>query len=74
MIAEDKVRRDLYWALRTRVLTPTEMDEVRQIDYWLAVEPNQSFKELDKKLEFMEAPWLQFKMHLAAERADGGSK
>jgi hypothetical protein len=66
---EEKHRCALYWALRSRVLTIAEMEEVESYDYHLAVEPMQSYNREEKMDEFNAALLQQFKMRLAVERA-----
>jgi hypothetical protein len=44
-------RRDLWWALQTRVLTQEEMAEVRGYGEMINIEPNQPFMEADKQAE-----------------------
>jgi hypothetical protein len=65
---EEQYKRDLYWALRTRVLTLEEMKEVEIYDYTLLTFEGQSYYEKDIKTEFNETLLRQFKMRLAAER------
>lgn len=61
-VQHEQRRRDLYWALRTRILTPEEMEEVRQRDYLLAVQLGVPFYEKDKREEFNNALLMQYKM------------
>lgn len=64
----DQARRDLYWALRTRVLTADEMSRVQQMGLWLVTEENVSYYEADKQRELNDALLQQFKLRIAAEK------
>lgn len=63
-----QARRDLYWALRTRVLTADEMSRVQQMGLWLVTEENTPYYEANKQREFNEALLQQFKLRIAAEK------
>lgn len=58
---------DLVWALRTRVLNPKELDEVRAYGSDLLLHPGQTFYRQDIEKEFNDLMLTQFKIHLAAE-------
>ncbi len=60
-------RRDLYWALRTRVLKSSEMDEVKRYGFRLTVDIGESFSEPEKIAEFNAALLQQFNIRLAVE-------
>lgn len=66
---EEVHRRELYWALRTRVLTIEEWREVEQYDFWLCVEPMCSYHHKDKVEEFNASLLQQFKLRMAVETA-----
>lgn len=66
--AREQQRCDLYWALRSRVLTDQEMQQVEEYDYRLTIGDN-PYNELEKRREFNDALLAQFKLHLAFERA-----
>jgi hypothetical protein len=63
---ERKHRHDLYWALRTRVLTPQEMKEVEQYDYYLVVNEIAGYSQEEKLKEFNDALLQQFKLQAAS--------
>jgi hypothetical protein len=65
----ERHRRDLYWALRSRILTDDEMKEVEQYGDYLNIEPMVSYSSDEKKRELNDALLQQFKLRLAAERA-----
>lgn len=65
----EKHRLELYWALRSRVLSPAEMEEVESYDYHMTVAPMQSYNRQEQIQEFNAALLQQFKMRVAAERA-----
>jgi hypothetical protein len=65
----EKHRRDLYWALRSRVLTDAEMLEVEGYGDRLNIQPMVSYNAEEKKREMNDALLQQFKLRLAAERA-----
>lgn len=60
---------ELYWALRTRVLTSGEMEEVRQHDYSLLTKQWQSYSQSEVQKTFNDALLQQFMIRLAAEKA-----
>lgn len=64
---EQKHKYDLYWALRSRVLTSDEMKEVEQYGIYLIVTPMTPFDESEKNREFNDALLQQFRLRLAAE-------
>lgn len=63
-------RVDLYWALRTRLLTKAEMKEVQEYGYDLTVRMSgnmsDSFNEAEKRREFNEALMGQARLQLLA--------
>jgi hypothetical protein len=61
--------RELYFALRSRVLTESEMARVAEEDYYLIVENNEVFNAKEKRLEFGDALLQQFKMRAIAQGA-----
>jgi hypothetical protein len=63
----DMPRRRLWFALRSRVLTESEMETVFSYDYQLAMEPMNSKSEEQARIEFNAALGNQFNMRLAAE-------
>jgi hypothetical protein len=67
---EAEHRRQLYWALRSRVLTLEEMREVERYDFYLVFDRGHSYKEADKRAEFNAALLQQFRLRLAKEEAD----
>lgn len=62
-------RRDLFWALRSRVLTDAEMTEVDGYRDSLNIEQMVSFNPAEKARELNDALLQQFKLRLAAERS-----
>lgn len=60
--AETKHRSELYWALRTRVLTEVELDEVRRYDYGLLVHYNDPFNPVQVNREYLDALEQQFRL------------
>lgn len=70
----DRKNEELYWALRTRVLTPEEMEEVKRQDYSLLVRTGQSFREAEIRKIFNDALLQQFMIRLAQEKADSQVK
>lgn len=71
--AEDH-RRELYWALRSRVLTDDEMAEVEKYDFRLVIAPMQTYMEKDKREEFNAALLQQFKLRKAAQEIASPSR
>ncbi len=71
--AEDTHRKDLYWSLRTRVLTEQEMDEVRKYGIDLLKHPapvegvwmRQELTDTEFRQEFNAALQLQFYIRIA---------
>lgn len=59
-------RKDLYWALRSRILTDEEMDEVAQYGDSLCIEPMVSYYPAEKKQELNDALLQQFRMRQKA--------
>ena len=62
-------RRELWWALRTRILSDAEMDTVKSYDYTLTVPNSESFSRAEAQRVFIDALLAQFKMRLAKEHA-----
>lgn len=65
----DQYKRDLYWALRSRILTDEEMARVKSYGVNLIIESMVPFRTEDKQRELNEALLQQFNMRLAAENA-----
>jgi hypothetical protein len=59
-------RRNLYWALRSRVLTDEEMAEVGRYGDGLNIEPLQGYMPEEKMRELNDALLQQFKLRAAA--------
>ena len=59
-------RRELFWALRSRVLTDKEMAEVGEYGRSLNIEPMVCYKQEDKDKELNAALLQQFRMRHAA--------
>lgn len=66
-------REDLYWALRTRVLTDKEMEEVRANDYLIVIKMRYNgcgsynsftYRDEEARREFNEALMMQMKIRL----------
>jgi hypothetical protein len=64
---QEQSRRDLYWALRTRVLTIEEMKQVEGLGIYLVVATNGSYNPVEKEAELNAALLQQFKLRLAEE-------
>lgn len=60
---------DLYWALRTRVLTEDEMNRVRGLGYLITVRDGQPFYQDQKINEFNQALMNQYQMQLAEKKS-----
>lgn len=58
----EQQRRDLYWALRSRVLTDDEMAEVTRYGDGLNVEPMVPYRPADKAIELNDALLQQFRL------------
>lgn len=70
--AEEQHKQDLYWALRTRVLTEDELQLVRRYDFSLCIRYKPggvSYKEAEKQLEFNQALYNQALLQIAALKA-----
>ena len=65
-------RKELYFALRSRVLTLEEMEKVESMGYTLVTNESECYKVDEAKAEFSAALLQQFKMRLAAEYAAKG--
>lgn len=63
----DKKHDDLYWALRTRVLTDDEMAQVRRSGTALLMHGGETYSVSELEREFNGALLLQFQMRLVAE-------
>ncbi len=63
----EKRRRELGFALVSRVLTPEEMSEVAEMGPNLYVERMVAFNPTDKRHEFNDALLRQFQMRIIAE-------
>jgi hypothetical protein len=65
--AEDQKRRDdLLWALKTRVLTDKEMEEVRQYGDTLLVHNGQPYREEEVSRELNDLLFQQFRLRTAS--------
>lgn len=64
----DRHRRDLFWALRSRILTDTEMDEVARYGDDLNIESFVPYSPQEKMREMNDALLQQFKLRAAAKR------
>lgn len=73
--------KDLYWAMRTRVLTDEELTEVEKIGWGITIDyisytdgraSSIPYKELEKIQEFNNALLNQFKMRIFKEQAEKG--
>lgn len=64
-------RRNLYWALRTRVLTDEEMGRVASLGISLCIEPMTPYREIDKIRELNEALLQQFKLRAITSQLKG---
>lgn len=62
-------RQDLYWALRSRVLSDDEMREILQYGDGLNVTPNTPYYAADKAKELNEALLQQHRLRLATAAA-----
>jgi hypothetical protein len=67
--AEAQSKRDLYWALRSRVLTTAEMKRVERYGIYLVLSPMQAFKEDEKQRELNDALLQQFRLRVARDEA-----
>ncbi len=65
---------DLIWALRTRVLSPEEMEEVRSHGPYLVVQRGETFRQAEIEQRFNDLMLLQFRMRLEKEAADEKAK
>lgn len=68
-VSEAKKKSELYWALRTRVLTDAEMAEVEQYDYNLLTRTMEPYMPSEVKAEFNQALLIQYKIRDIAHRA-----
>jgi hypothetical protein len=60
-------RRDLYWALRSRVLTEEEMTEVERYGKYVNIDPNTPYYAEEKERELNAALLQQFQLRATAE-------
>lgn len=60
-------QRELIWALRTRILTSEEMDEVKDFGPYILVENQSSYRQEDIERRFNDLMLLQFKMRLVKD-------
>lgn len=61
-------RRDLFWAIRTRILTVDEMDEIRYMGPWGLAELGRSYGLGELETQYNELLLNQFYMRLSVER------
>jgi hypothetical protein len=66
---ERRRKSELFWALRSRVLTLAEMEEVEQHGDSLNIVPCWPYMKSDKDRELNDALLQQFRLRMAAERA-----
>lgn len=71
---QEKKRRNLVFALRSRILTDAEMAEVASHGIYLFVGLGQSFYELDKIKEMNESLLQQFRLREARRNAEKCAK
>ena len=71
---EEQQRRDLYFSLRSRVLTDKEMQEVADYGKYLNIDSSVPYNEGDKAKELNDALLTQFKLRLAAAEQHPASK
>lgn len=62
LAAYEKRKAELFYALRTRLLTPEESQEVMELDYYILVREGVCFNEESLRRIFNEALLQQFKM------------
>lgn len=67
--AREVKRRDLIFALQSRVLTDAEMEQVQSWDYHLLVRDGVPFFEHDVRRQFSDLLLAQFKIRQAAKTA-----
>lgn len=65
--AQQQARRDLFWALRSRVLTDEEMQEVSRHGTYLNVEMGQSYRPEEKLAELNAALLTQAILRLGSK-------
>ncbi len=72
MLADyEQHRIDLYFALRSRVLTDEEMQEVAHLGADLTIRIGEVYDQTEKYKELNEALLQQFKLKIAQEKANG---
>lgn len=64
----ESARRELHWALLTRVLTDEEMQRVKEWGYQLCVGKGQSYFQPQKVMEFQNALLIQYQIRDIANR------
>jgi hypothetical protein len=69
IITDDTKRRELYWALRSRIITNDEMKQVEELGVNLVIATGEGFFRLEKERELNDALLQQFRMRIEAERA-----
>jgi hypothetical protein len=67
----EQSRRDLYFALRSRVLTEEEMGRVAALGVHLVLDPFEVHTDLDKQKELNAALLQQFQLRAIAAKAKG---
>ena len=65
-------KRELFWALRSRILTEQEMEEVTFYGKYINIEPDVCYNQTEKYMELNAALLQQFKMRLLTNKANGG--
>lgn len=68
----DRERGDLYWALRTRVLTDHEMRRVQDLGYHICIGTHESYRAESKIAEFNAALLQQYQIRDIANRSQLG--
>jgi hypothetical protein len=63
---DDEAKKNLYWALRTRVLTDKEMEQVRQEGVDLLIHNGETFNDVEKEKELNDALVTQFRIRAIA--------
>lgn len=65
---EEQHRKDLYWALRSRVLTDAEMAEVAQYGADLNINDGETYNADEKARELNDALLQQYRLRLSAQK------
>jgi hypothetical protein len=68
MVEMDRHREELWWALRSRPLTDTEMAEVKQMGIHLTVADGVAYLEEEKMRELNDALFQQYRLQAEAAR------